>query len=143
MFVSAILFAVANQRSAGLLSLSPVMVILFGPGPIQLTWWAAAGWILAGALVGAAITRLLGFQAPTMPVEKRSAFFLVWYSMGGSYLMQTLALTPMLLIFASLGDVERGFELTVERVLFTLVGVAAAVLVALLLHRWERRRGAS
>jgi len=222
MFLSAILFAIANQRSAGLLSLAPVLVILFGPGPIQLTWWAAALWILAGALTGAAITRLLKFQAPTMPVDRRSAwehgiavgllsagimywalaagiphgywaavtvvmalrplaaqrretisgrligtllgaiiallavlllpmwaalviavlglFFLVWYSMGGSYLMQTLALTPMLLIFASLGDVDRGFELTVERVLFTVVGIAAAVVLALVLHSWERRR---
>ncbi|WP_313356666.1 FUSC family protein [Microbacterium sp.] len=223
MLTSAILFAIANQRSAGLLSLAPVMVILFGPGPIQLSWWAAALWILAGAVTGAAITRLLKFQAPTMPVDKRTAwehgitvgllsagimywalaadiphgywaavtvvmalrplaaqrretisgrlvgtlagaiiallavlllptwaalviailglFFLVWYSMGGSYLMQTLALTPMLLIFASLGDVERGFELTVERVLFTVVGVAAAVVLALVLHLADRRRG--
>ena len=224
MFVSAILFAATNQRSAGLLSLTPVMVILFGPGPINLTWWSAVLWILAGGLAGALIIRLLKFQAPTLPVEKRTAwehgiavgllcaaimywalanniphgywvavtilmalrplanqrretlkgrligtflgaiiallavlflpvwgavmvavlclFFLVWYSMGGAYLMQALALTPMLLIFASLGDIERGFELTIERVIFTLIGVAAAVLVALLLRHWESRREA-
>lgn len=46
----------------------------------------------------------------------------------------------MLLIFASLGDIERGFELTIERVIFTVLGIAAAVLTALLLRRWESRR---
>ncbi|MDJ0357126.1 FUSC family protein [Paenarthrobacter sp. PH39-S1] len=222
MFISAVLFAVTNQRSAGLLSLTPIMVILFGPGPINLSWWSAALWILAGGVVGAFITRMLKFQASTLPVEKRTAwehgiavgllcaaimfwsltnniphgywiavtvlmalrplpnqrretlngrligtflgavvallvvlflpvwgavivavlclFFLVWYSMGGAYLMQALALTPMLLIFASLGDVERGVELTLERVIFTVIGIAAAVLIAMLLRRWESRR---
>ena len=52
-FLSAILFAVANQRSAGLLSLAPIIVILCGPGPVDLTGWAAAAWILAGCVVGA------------------------------------------------------------------------------------------
>lgn len=222
MFVSAVLFAVTNQRSAGMLSLAPIIVILCGPGPINLSWWAAALWILAGGVMGAIINHVLKFDAPTVPVEKRSAwehgvavgvvcavimfwslsndiphgywiavtvlmalrpladqrretlngrligtflgamialvavlflpvwsavivavvclFFLVWYSMGGAYLMQALSLTPMLLIFASLGDVERGFELTVERVIFTVVGIAVAVLLALLLRRWESRR---
>ncbi|PCC24776.1 hypothetical protein CIK75_11420 [Glutamicibacter sp. BW78] len=224
MFFSAVLFAIANQRSAGLLSLAPIMVILFGPGPIDLSWWSAALWILGGGLVGFFITRLLKFQAPTLPVDRRSAwehglavgilcagvmfwsltyhvphgywiavtvlmalrpladqrretlngrligtflgaiiallavlflplwaavvvavlclFTLVWYTMGGAYLMQALSLTPMLLIFASLGDVDRGFELTIERVVFTVVGIAAAVLVALLLRRWASRREA-
>lgn len=222
MFVSAVLSAATNQRSAGLLSLAPVMVILFGPGPIDLLWWSAILWILAGGLMGALITLLLKFQAPTLPVGRRAAwehgiavgvlcaaimywalannvshgywvavtvlmtlrplssqrretlngrligtfagaviallavsflpgwgpvlvavvclFFLVWYSMGGAYLMQALALTPMLLIFASLGDVERGFELTIERVIFTVLGITVAVLAALLLRRWENRR---
>lgn len=225
MFVSAILFAVTNQRSAGLLSLTPIMVILVGPGPINLPWWSVVLWILAGGLAGALITRLLRFQAPTLPVEKRTAWehgiavgllcaaimywalanniphgywvavtvlmalrplpdqrretlngrligtflgavialltvlflptwgtvivaalclvFLIWYTMGGAYLMQALFLTPMLLIFASLGDVERGFELTIERVIFTVIGIAAAVLLALLLRRWQSRREAA
>lgn len=222
LFVSAILFAITNQRSAGLLSLAPIIVILFGPGPIDLSWWGAGLWILGGGLAGSLITRLLKFQAPVQPVEKRTAwehgiavgllsavvmywslaqniphgywvavtilmalrplanqrretlngrfigtflgaivallavlflpiwgavivailclFFMVWYTMGGSYLMQTLALTPMLLIFASLGDAERGFELTIERVVFTVIGIVVAILVALLLRRWESRR---
>lgn len=222
MFASAVLSALTNQHSAGLLTLAPIMVILFGPGPITLQWWVAALWILGGGVVGAFITKLLKFQAPVMPVEKRTAwehgiavgllcagvmfwtlandiphgywiavtvlmalrplpnqrretlngrligtflgaviallavlllplwaaivvavfclFTLVWYTMGGAYLMQALALTPMLLIFASLGDIDRGFELTIERVSFTVVGVAAAVLLALMLRRFESRR---
>lgn len=73
-FISAVLFAVTNQRSAGLLSLTPVMVILFGPGPNILSWRSAALCFLAGGVAGAFITRLLKFQAPTLPVEKRTAW---------------------------------------------------------------------
>lgn len=223
-FLSAILFAITNQRSAGLLSLAPLLVILFGPGPISLSWWGAALWVLAGGAVGAAITHILKFTASVVPVPSRTAwehgitvgvlcaavmfwslandvphgywiavtvlmalrplpdqrretlngrligtllgaviaflvvlflptwaavvvaalflFMLIWYTMGGAYLMQALALTPMLLIFASLGDVERGIELTLERVIFTVIGVGAAILLALLLRRWESRREA-
>ncbi len=221
-FVSAILFAATNQRSAGLLSLAPIFVILFGPGPINLSWWSAFLWILAGGVVGGIVTRVLKFQAPTLPVARRTAwehgivvgvlcagvmywtlsenvphgywiavtvlmalrplpdqrrqtlhgrlvgtvlgaliallavlllpewativvavlclFSLMWYSMGGSYLMQALSLTPMLLLFASIGNVNRGLELTIERVVFTLIGIVLAVLIALLLRQWERRR---
>ncbi len=221
-FISAILCAITNQRSAGLLAMAPLFVILFGPGPISLEWWAAALWIIAGGLVGVAITVLLKFQAPIKPVAPRTAwehgiavgllcagimywslandvphgywmavtvlmalrplpdqrretlngrligtllgaviallvvlflptwaaviaavvflFLLIWYSMGGAYLMQALSLTPMLLIFASLGDVDRGIELTIERVIFTVIGIGAAIVVALLLRRWENRR---
>ena len=63
--------------------------------------------------------------------------------MGGAYLMQMLALTPMLLIFASLGDTERGLELTAERVIFTAIGFAAAVLLAILIRHWEAGRRAA
>ncbi|WP_315914668.1 FUSC family protein [Arthrobacter sp. lap29] len=222
LFVAAILSALTNQRSAGLLSLAPILVILFGPGPINLVWWQAAVWIVIGGAVGALITKLLKFQAPVQPVARAVAwehgivvgllcaaamywtlsnniphgywiavtvlmalrplpnqrrdtlngrilgtllgavfallvviflplwagvivavlclFVMVWYTMGGAYLMQTLALTPMLLIFASLGDAERGVELTLERVMYTVVGFVVAVLIALLLRRWESRR---
>ena len=67
-------------------------------------------------------------------------FFLIWYTMGGAYIMQALTLTPMLLIFSSLGDYNLGLELTVERVGFTIVGIAAAAVVAVMLHRWEQQR---
>lgn len=100
---------------------------------------------LIGTFLGAVIALLAVLFLPVwgaVIVAVLCLFFLVWYSMGGAYLMQALVLTPMLLIFASLGDVERGFELTIERVIFTVMGIAAAVLVALLLRRWESRREA-
>lgn len=50
--VAALCSAVANRRSAGLLSLAPIMVILFGPGPIDLPWWSAVLWVLIGGFAG-------------------------------------------------------------------------------------------
>lgn len=67
-------------------------------------------------------------------------FLLVWYSMGGAYLMRTMASTPMLLIFASHGDAELGVTLTIERVVFTFTGVAVAAAVAVVLQRLAARR---
>lgn len=220
--LAALCSAVANRRSAGLLSLAPIMVILFGPGPIDLPWWAAVLWVLVGGVAGYLIAKLLKFQATATPVTRRVAwehgiavgifsaitmwvalsyniphgywaavtilmalrplpdqrrktlverligtllggvlalivvltlptggalivaavclFLLIWYSMGGAYLMQTLALTPMMLIFASLGDKETGFELTIERVSFTVVGFVLACFVAWLLQNHESRQ---
>ena len=97
----------------------------------------------AGTFLGAAIALLAVFVPGCVRaavVAVLCLFLLVWYSMGGAYLMQALALRPMLLIFASLGDIEHGFELTIERVIFTGLGIAAAVLLALLLRRRESRR---
>ncbi|MER1996941.1 MAG: hypothetical protein ABTA24_10665 [Arthrobacter sp.] len=94
-FVSAILSAVSNQRSAGLLSLAPVIVM--------------------------------------EPIRRNSARLLDSRDRSDG----AAAAMPMLLIFASLGDIGRGFELTVERVAFTAVGFAVAVLLAILLRRWE------
>ena len=220
--LSALLFAASNRRSAGLLSLTPIIIILFGPGAVDLSWWEAGVWVIAGGLVGGLITKMLKIQAPVRPVEAfvawehgiavgvlcaavmywtlasniphgywiavtvlmalrplpeerrdtlngrlvgtflgaiiallaviflpvwgalivaaLSMFFLIWYTMGGAYIMQALTLTPMLLIFSSLGDYNLGLELTVERVGFTIVGIAAAAVVAVMLHRWEQQR---
>jgi hypothetical protein len=52
--------------------------------------------------------------------------------------MQTLFLTPMLLIFATLGDQDKGITYTSERVFYTLVGVALGAVAALVLDRWDR-----
>ena len=219
MLVSAALMAVVNQRSAGLMGLAPIIVILFGPGPIDLTWWQAALWVLAGSVVGLLAARMMHFEAPLRPVssaiawhhavvlgvlsaaamywslandvshgywvavtvvvalrplpeERRDTlqgrllgtlggavialiaalvlptwaaamvaiiclFLLATYAMGGSYFMQTLFLTPMLLLFASLGDEGKGITLTAERVTFTVIGAALVVVAALLLRRWD------
>jgi len=219
---AALCSALANRRSAGLFSLAPITVVLFGPGPIDLDWWWALLWVLAGGTVGYGIARLLRFEAPVVPVDRRVAWehgtavglcsaaamfwslsahiphgywvavtmlmalrplpdqrrrtlverlvgtllgavvafaavvllptsaalalaalcllLLIWYSMGGAYLMQTLTLTPMMLVFASLGDRGRGIELTVERVGFTVVGFLLACLVAWFLQTREASR---
>lgn len=219
MLVAAALMAVVNQHSAGLMGLAPIIVILFGPGPIDLTWWESALWVLAGSVVGLLVARMMKFEAPLRPVsaaiawhhavvlgvlsaaamywslandvshgywiavtvlvalrplpeERRDTlegrllgtlggavialvaavalptwasavvaiaclYLLAIYAMGGSYFMQTLFLTPMLLLFASLGDEGKGLTLTAERVIFTVIGAVLVVVAALLLRRWD------
>lgn len=221
MILASILMAAMNLRSAGLMALAPIIVIVFGPGPIHLSWWQAAIWTALGGFVGLAVTRWLGFQAPLRPIPRRivwphalvlgcmSAVAMYWalstgiphaywvavtivvalrplpeerkdtlvgrlagtiggavialvvvftlpawgaaivatvclyllatYAMGGSYFMQTLFLTPMLLLFASLGDGSKGFTLTMERVFYTLVGALCTVIAVIALDWWDRR----
>jgi len=43
------------------------------------------------------------------------------------------------LIFTTLGDQSEGVESSVERVVFTVVGVALGVVAAVVLERWDRR----
>lgn len=220
MLVTAGLSALANQYSAGIMGLAPIVIVLFGAGPIDLPWWTGALWMVLGGLGGLLVTRVLEFRAEPRPMETGAAwrhaavvgvlsatamywalvngishgywvavtivvalrplpeerrdtlegrllgtllgalialaatlllptwgtaivaviclYVMVVYAMGGSYFMQTLFLTPMLLLMASLGDDARGFELTAERVVFTLVGAAVVVVAALLLRRWDR-----
>ena len=78
---------------------------------------------------------------PTLLAALVAAVCLYWlavYSMSGNYFMQTLFLTPMLLIFATLGDEEKGLVYTGERVFFTIVGVAVGVVAAIVLDRWDK-----
>lgn len=74
MMLSAVLMAAINLRSAGLMALAPIIVIVFGPGPIHLSWWQAAIWTALGGVVGLAVTRWLGFQAPLRPIPGRIAW---------------------------------------------------------------------
>lgn len=218
---SAVLLGLTNQHSAGLMTLAPIIVIIFGPGPVQLDWWQAAVWTLAGGVVGLIVVKALKFEAPPKPISRAVAwrhalvlgvlsaaamywalangvthgywvavtivvalrplpqergdtlrgrllgtilgalialpavlflpqsaamvlawvflFLLATYSMGGSYFMQTLFLTPMLLIFGSLGDTEKGIEITLERVYFTVIGIVIGVAAAYALDRWDRQ----
>lgn len=220
MLVAAALQAVTNQFSAGLMTLAPIIVILFGPASLQFTPAAAFGYVLAGGVFGWLLVRVLKFTADRRPVpaevawrhavvvgvlsavamywtvansiphgywiavtlvvalrplpEERAdtlrgrllgtllgaliaflvivalptllaalvaAVCLYWlavYSMSGNYFMQTLFLTPMLLIFATLGDEEKGLVYTGERVFFTVVGVAVGVVAAIVLDRWDK-----
>jgi hypothetical protein len=47
----------------------------------------------------------------------------------------------MLLIFATLGDEDKGITYSVERVLYTLVGVGVGMIAAWGLDRWDRASG--
>lgn len=225
MLVAAVLLALTNQHSAGLMTLAPVIIVLFGPAPLDFPWWQAFGYVLAGGVFGWLVIRVLKFEAEALPVPRGvawrhaivlgvlSAAAMYWalsndishgywiaitlivalrplpeqrahilrdrllgtlagavlayvvilalptwaaalvaaaclvllatYSLGGSYFMQTLFLTPMLLIFASLGDPDKGISYTGERVTFTLVGVAIGAVAAVLLDSWDKRAQAA
>lgn len=223
MLVAALLLALTNQHSAGLMTLAPAIVVVFGPTSLEFTWWEAFAYVLAGGIVGTIVIRFFTFEAEPQPVPSGvawrhalvlgvlSAAAMYWalsnaishgywiaitlvvalrplpeqrahilrdrllgtlagallafvvivtlptalaalvaavclvllatYSLGGSYFMQTLFLTPMLLIFATLGDEDKGITYTAERVFYTLVGVVIGVGAAVLLDRWDRAAG--
>lgn len=220
MLVAALLMGLTNQFSAGLMTLAPAIVIIFGPAPLVFTWWEAFVWVTVGGLVGLAVIRVLKFDAEPNPVPPGVAwrhaivigivsagimywalandiphgywiavpivvalrplpeqrvdtlagrllgtlagaviayvaivalpvalgavvafvclFLLATYSMGGNYFMQTLFLTPMLLILATLGDPDKGVSYTAGRVFYTIVGVAIGVAALVLLDWWDK-----
>jgi hypothetical protein len=62
------------------------------------------------------------------------------YAMSGNYFMQTLFLTPMLMIFLTSGaDKEATIELTLGRVYYTIIGVLLAAALTYLMAMWDRR----
>lgn len=220
MVLAALLMALTNQISAGLMTLAPVIVILFGPGPVDEPWLTSLFWVFAGGLLGIAVARMFKFESARRPVlpgvawrhavviavlgagtmwwaleyqiphgywvtvtivialrplpEERNdtlrgrllgtllgalialaviltgnvvlgvvvalacLLLLTAYALGGSYFMQTLFLTPMLLVFASLGDMEKGLEYTSQRVFYTIVGAVIGIAAAVLLSRFDR-----
>ena len=223
MLLAALLLGLTNQYSAGLMTLAPIIVIIFGPTSIDLSWVATFWFVLLGGVLGWLVITLFKFNAEPNPVPTgvawRHAIVLgvlsaaamywavaneishgywiavtlcvalrplpeqrahilrdrllgtlagallalavilllpVWaaalfaavclvllasYSMGGSYFMQTLFLTPMLLIFATLGDGDKGFTYTIERVYYTIIGIAVGALAAWALHKWDKAAG--
>ena len=220
MLLAALLQALTNQFSAGLMTLAPAIVIIFGPTSLEFSPWEAFAYVLAGGVVGWLIMRVLKFTAERRPVPRDVAwrhavvvgvlsaavmywalannishgywiavtlvvalrplpeeradtlrgrllgtlfgaiiafvvivflptplaalvaavclFLLATYSMGGDYFMQTMFLTPMLLIFATLGDEEKGLVYTSERVFYTIIGVVIGVAAVFVLDRWDR-----
>lgn len=100
---------------------------------------------LAGTMAGAGIALLVVWLAPASLLLPAAFGFLVMlaaYAMSGNYFMQTLFLTPMLLFFLSAGDeAEITAELTAERVVYTVVGVALAAGLAWAMERWDERSG--
>lgn len=100
---------------------------------------------LAGTLAGAGVAVLVVWLLPQQWHMVAAFSFLVMlaaYAMSGNYFMQTLFLTPMLLIFLSVGDEATAtIELTAGRVVFTIIGVVLATALALLMERWDERSG--
>lgn len=100
---------------------------------------------LAGTLTGAAIALLAVLALPQDWLLVTAFVFLVVlaaYAMSGNYFMQTMFLTPMLLLFLSAGaETEVTVELTIERVLFTVIGVIVAAGLAWGMARWDERSG--
>ena len=95
---------------------------------------------LWGTLLGAVVALVVVALAPA-PVELAlAAVFLVvmaTYSVAGNYFMQTLFLTPMLLLFATAGDADASLAYTAERVLFTVVGVGLGAGLVAALAWWD------
>jgi hypothetical protein len=223
MLVAAALLGLTNQHSAGLMTLAPAIVIIFGPSALDMTPSATFGYVLLGGVIGWIVITLFKFEAEPKPVARSVAWrhavvlgvlsaaamywalinnvshgywvavtlvvalrplpeerahtlrdrllgtlagsalaflVIIWapplvaalaalvclvllatYSMGGSYFMQTLFLTPMLLIFSTFGDEEKGVTYTGERIFFTLIGVAIGFVAAWILDRWDRSAG--
>jgi len=120
--------------------------------PLDLDTFAGSERFMAGTRLGAAFSQGIRAYlraaygdaadalAPTLAalVAAVCLYWLAVYSMSGNYFMQTLFLTPMLLIFATLGDEEKGLVYTGERVFFTIVGVAVGVVAAIVLDRWDK-----
>lgn len=102
---------------------------------------------LWGTLIGAAIALCVTALMPPVLSQLAALVFLVLlaaYAVSGNYFLQTVFLTPMLLIFASLGDEQQALTFTIQRVAFTIVGVGiGAVLIALLAWWDEEDRSAS
>ncbi len=223
MLVSALLLAITNQHSAGLMTLAPAIIIIFGPTSLEFTWQQTFLYLLLGGVYGWLLTRLFKFSAEPKPVASGvawrhgtvlgvlSAATMYWalandiphgywvtvtlvmalrplpdqrsstlndrllgtlagallaflaivvlppigallfaalclpllaaYSMSGNYFLQTLFLTPMLLIFTTVGDESEGITSTAERVFYTIIGVAIGFVAAWLLQRWDKAAG--
>jgi len=99
---------------------------------------------IAGTLLGAFIALVVVLLVPTnllMVVAIACLVALAAYSMSGNYVLQTAFLTPMLMIFMSASEKEYALELTVGRVLYTIIGVLLALLLTMLMAVWDRRSG--
>lgn len=95
-----------------------------------------------GTLLGALIALLTIWLVPSawlLPTALAYLVALAAYAMSGNYFLQTAFLTPMLMILMSANEKSVAIELTIGRVLYTVVGVMIAALLALGMQRWDRR----
>ena len=137
----AVYWALANNVSHGYW-VAVTLVVALRPLPEQRAHTLRDR--LLGTLVGALLSFVVIVWAPVwlaLIVAAICLVLLATYSMGGSYFMQTLFLTPMLLIFATIGDEQQGITYTSERVFYTIVGVGVGVIAAWVLDRWDRAAG--
>jgi hypothetical protein len=97
---------------------------------------------VAGTLLGALIAVVLVLLLPAnllMLAALGCLLALAAYAMSANYFMQTLFLTPMLLLFMTSGDpAEAAIELTIGRVFYTLIGAALVTLLAWGMTRWDQ-----
>jgi hypothetical protein len=100
---------------------------------------------VAGTLTGALIALAVVWVLPPALLLAAAFVFLVVlaaYAMSGNYFMQTMFLTPMLLLFLSAGgETEVTVSLTIGRVMFTVIGALLAAALAWGMERWDERSG--
>lgn len=95
---------------------------------------------LWGTLVGAAIALVAAIALPppiTQIVAVGCLVLVAGYGVSRHYFLQTVFLTPMLLLFATAGDDEQAVTFTTERVLFTVAGVLLGAVLIALLAWWD------
>lgn len=98
---------------------------------------------IAGTLLGALLAVILVLLLPAnllMLAAIGCLLALAAYAMSANYFMQTVFLTPMLLLFMTSGDpAASAIELTLGRVFYTLIGAALVALLAWGMTRWDQR----
>lgn len=96
-----------------------------------------------GTLAGSLIALVTIWLAPSGWLMIAAFVYLVTlaaYAMSGNYFMQTMFLTPMLMIFLTSGaDKEATVELTLGRVYYTIIGVLLAAALTYLMAVLDRR----
>lgn len=101
----------------------------------------------AGTLIGALLALIVVGLVPPNLIMLTAVGFLVTlaaYAMSQNYFMQTLFLTPMLLLFMTYGEDEAATpELTMVRVAYTLIGAVLVAVLAWGMHRWDLRSAAA
>lgn len=141
------LAASASITLAGLLGLPHgywvTVTLLVALRPIPEERDAYVGPRIAGTLLGAAVAIAVVLLVPSSLLLAAAFAFLVAlaaYAMSGNYFMQTLFLTPALLVFMTLGDTSAAtIGLTLGRVLYTIIGALLVGLIAWGMHRWDDR----
>lgn len=97
---------------------------------------------LAGTLAGAVIALVVVLLVPANLLLLCAFVFLfalAAYAMSGNYFLQTMFLTPMLLLFLSSGEgQEATLDLMVKRVGFTIAGIIIVAFLAWGLQQWDR-----